>query len=86
MSLFVKRDNEAVESDDMKNYGELCELLPGLQPVCGFSGKGIGANTHLGGKLFKSLALAWSLELGFWLVICGQVGLLPLQRHGVMWL
>ena len=65
MSLFVKQDNEAVESDDMKNYGELCELLPGLQPVCGFSEVGDRAKTHLGGKLFKSLAFGLESGISF---------------------
>lgn len=65
MSLFVKRDNEAVESDDMKNCGELCELSPGLQPVCGFSEVGDRANTHIGGKLFKSLAFGVQSEISF---------------------
>ena len=65
MSLFVKRDNEAVESDDMKYCGELCELSPGLQPVCGFSEVGDRANTHIGGKLFKSLAFGVQSEISF---------------------
>lgn len=49
----------------MKSYGELCELLPGHQPVCGFSEVGYRANTHLGGKLFKSLAFGWECEISF---------------------
>ena len=65
MSLFVKRDNEAVESDDMKNCGELCELPPGLQPVYGFSEVGDRANTHIGGKLFQSFAFGLKSEISF---------------------
>ena len=49
----------------MKNCGELYELPPGLQPVCGFSEVGDRANTHIGGKLFKSLAFGVKSEISF---------------------
>lgn len=72
-----------------RGHWDLCEPLPWHQPAyfCFFFWSRSWDHDPLGEWSYLNyLLLAWGLKLVIWLVICGQTGLLPLQRYTLKWL